>query len=99
MQDIVILHANNIFPQNIKDDFKAYKHLHGIEMQIHSIPKPPKQKAHDMGVKLLPLPQPQLRARTYAQTNPSAQRATQLRSVLARVYSVSRQNLNSTTVP
>jgi hypothetical protein len=50
-------------------------------------------------VKLRPLPQPQLRARTYAQTNPSAQRATQLRSVLARVYSVSRQNLNTTTVP
>jgi hypothetical protein len=30
-------------------------------------------------------------ARTYAETNPSAQRATQLRSVLARVCSVSRQ--------
>jgi hypothetical protein len=38
-------------------------------------------------------------ARTYAQINPSSQRATQLRSVLARVYSVSRQNLNTTTVP
>jgi hypothetical protein len=50
-------------------------------------------------VKLLPLPQPHLRARTDARTNPSAQRATQLRSVLARVYSVSRQNLNTTTVP
>jgi hypothetical protein len=41
-------------------------------------------------VKLLPLPQPPLRARTDARTNPSAQRATQLRSVLARVYAVSR---------
>jgi hypothetical protein len=50
-------------------------------------------------VKLFPLPQPQLRARTYAQTNSSAQRATQLRSVLARVCSVSRQNLNAATVP
>jgi hypothetical protein len=50
-------------------------------------------------VKLLPLPQPRLHARTYAETNPSAQRATQLRSVLARVFSVSRQNLNITTVP
>jgi hypothetical protein len=49
MNDLVILHANNIFQQNNKDDFKAYKHLHGIDMQIHSIPKPPKQKAHDMG--------------------------------------------------
>jgi hypothetical protein len=38
-------------------------------------------------------------ARTYAQTNPSAQGATQPRSVLARVCSVSRQNLNTTTVP
>jgi hypothetical protein len=50
MQDLVILHANNIFPQNRRDDFKAYTHLHGIDMQIHSIPKPPKQKAHDMGL-------------------------------------------------
>jgi hypothetical protein len=50
-------------------------------------------------VKLRPLPQPQLCARTYAETNPSAQRATQLRSVLARMCSVSRQNLNTTTVP
>jgi hypothetical protein len=50
-------------------------------------------------VKLLPLPQPQLRARTDARTNQSAQRATQLRSVLAWVYSVSRQNLNTTIVP
>jgi hypothetical protein len=31
-------------------------------------------------VKLLPLPQPRLRARTYTQTNPSAQTATQLHS-------------------
>jgi hypothetical protein len=48
------------------------------------------QDRNEDAVKLLPLPQPQLRARTYAQTNPSAQRATQLRSVLARMYSVSR---------
>jgi hypothetical protein len=48
MQDLMILHANNIFPQNNKDDFKAYKHLHGIDMQIRSIPRPPKQKAQDM---------------------------------------------------
>jgi hypothetical protein len=50
-------------------------------------------------VKLLPLPQPQLRARTDAETNPSAQSATQLRSVIESVCSVSRQNLNTTTVP
>jgi hypothetical protein len=50
-------------------------------------------------VKLLPLPQPPLRARTDARTNPSAQRATQLRSVLASVYAVSRQNQITTTVP
>jgi hypothetical protein len=50
-------------------------------------------------VKLLPLPQPPVRARTDARTNPSAQRATQLRSVLARVYAVSIQNQTTTTVP
>jgi hypothetical protein len=50
-------------------------------------------------IKLLPLPQPQLRTRKYAQTYQSAQRATQLKSVLVRVYSVSSQNLNTTTVP
>jgi hypothetical protein len=50
-------------------------------------------------VKLLPLPQPQLRARTDAGTNPSDQRATQLRSVLARVYAVARKNQITTTVP
>jgi hypothetical protein len=50
-------------------------------------------------VKLLPLPHPLMRARMDALTNPSAQRATQLRSVLARVYSVSRQNQITNTVP
>jgi hypothetical protein len=49
-------------------------------------------------VKLLPLPQPPLRARTDARTNPSAQRATQLRSVPSRVYAVARQNQITTTV-
>jgi hypothetical protein len=53
-------------------------------------------------VKLLPLPLPHpppIRARTDANTNPSAQRATQLRSVLARVYAVSIQSKSTTTVP
>jgi hypothetical protein len=49
--------------------------------------------------KLLPLPNPPVRAHTDTQTNPSAQRATQLRSVLARVYAVSRQNQITTNVP
>jgi hypothetical protein len=49
--------------------------------------------------KLLPLPQPPVRARTDARTNPSAQRATQLRRVLARVDAVSIQNQITTTVP
>jgi hypothetical protein len=48
IQDLVILHANNRFTQSSKDDFKAYTHLHGIDMQIHSIPKSPKQKSQDM---------------------------------------------------
>jgi hypothetical protein len=39
-------------------------------------------------VKLLPLSQPPVRARTDALTNPSAHRPTQLRSVLPRVYAV-----------
>jgi hypothetical protein len=50
-------------------------------------------------VKLLPLPQPPLRARAPARTNSGSQRATQLRSVLARVYAVSRQNQITNTVP
>jgi hypothetical protein len=50
-------------------------------------------------VKLLPLPQPPLRARTDARTNPNAQRVTQLRSVLSRVYAVARQNQITITVP
>jgi hypothetical protein len=50
-------------------------------------------------VKLLPLPQPPVCARMDSRTNPSAQRATQLRSVLARVYDVSIQNQITTTVP
>jgi hypothetical protein len=50
-------------------------------------------------VELLPLPHPPMRARTDTQTNPSAQRATQLRSVLARIYAVSRQNQITATIP
>jgi hypothetical protein len=52
-----------------------------------------------LNVKLLPLPQPPVRDLTDAQTNPSAQGATQLRSVLARVYNVSIQNQITTNVP
>jgi hypothetical protein len=50
-------------------------------------------------VKLLPLPQPPVRVHMDARMNPSAQRATHLRSVLARVYAVSIQNQITTTVP
>jgi hypothetical protein len=46
-------------------------------------------------VKLLPLPQPHSRARIYAHTCQSTQRATQLRGVLVRAHSVSIQNLNT----
>jgi hypothetical protein len=45
MQGLVILHTNNTFPKSSKDNFKAYKHLRGIDMQIHSIPKSPKQNS------------------------------------------------------
>jgi hypothetical protein len=51
----------------------------------------------DGDVKLLPLPQLHSCTRTYAEKYPTAQRSTQLRSVLDRVCSVSRQNLNTTT--
>jgi hypothetical protein len=57
------------------------------------------QNEDQMADKLLPLPHPPVRARMNARTNPSAQRATQLRSVLARVYAVSIQNQLTTTVP
>jgi aminopeptidase-like protein len=50
MQDLFILHANKIFPQNRKDDFKAYTYLYVIDKQVHSIPKPTKQKSHDWGL-------------------------------------------------
>jgi hypothetical protein len=50
-------------------------------------------------VRLLPLPEPPLRACTDTRINPNAQRSTQLRSVLARVYAVARQNHITTTVP
>jgi hypothetical protein len=48
MQDLMILHTNYIYPQSQKYDFKAYKNLRGIDMQIHSIPKSPQQKAQQM---------------------------------------------------
>jgi hypothetical protein len=50
-------------------------------------------------VKLLPLLQPPIRSCTDTRTNTSAQRATQIRSVLARVYAVSIQNQITATVP
>jgi hypothetical protein len=48
MQYLMILHTDHIYPQSHKCDFKAYKHLHDLDMQIHSIPKSPKQKAQEM---------------------------------------------------
>jgi hypothetical protein len=69
MKDLVILHANNIVPQNNKYDFKSYKQLHGIDMQIHSITKPPKQKAKDMGLSDLYEEEFKLIAMEYNTTN------------------------------
>jgi hypothetical protein len=48
MKDLIILHTNSIYPQSNKYDVKAYKHLYGIDMQIHSIPKSLKQKTQEM---------------------------------------------------
>jgi hypothetical protein len=50
-------------------------------------------------VKLLPLLQPPMRARTDAWTNSSAKRATQLSIVLTCVYAVSRQSQITSIVP
>jgi hypothetical protein len=47
---IQILHSRNLFPQNRKYDLKSYIHVHGIDMQIHSIPKSPNQKIYEMGL-------------------------------------------------
>jgi hypothetical protein len=48
MQDLMILHTNHIYPQSPKYDFQAYKHLHSIDMQIHSITKSPQQKEQEI---------------------------------------------------
>jgi hypothetical protein len=48
MQDLMILYAHHIYPQSHKDDVKAYTYLHGIDMQMHSIPQSPQQKAQEM---------------------------------------------------
>jgi hypothetical protein len=78
---------------NVSLDNTQKNHVHDdVQDHFHFDPPAPY-------VKLLPLPQPQLRARMDARTNPSAQRATQLRSVLACVYAVARQNQITTTVP
>jgi hypothetical protein len=53
IQDLMILHTNHIYPQSQKDDFKAYTHLHGINMQIHSIPKSLQQKVQEMELSAL----------------------------------------------
>jgi hypothetical protein len=59
----------SIFPQNSKDYFKEYKHLHGIDMQIHSIPKPPKQKAQNMGLSDIHEEESKIFAMEYNATN------------------------------
>jgi hypothetical protein len=73
--------------------------VHGEKDIFAAIEKGIYELTKDLHDKILPLLQPPVRARTDAWTNPSAQRATQLRSVLARVYAVSIQNQITTTVP
>jgi hypothetical protein len=76
-------------PENLGDYHKKHHSAQHHKDMRHSI----LHEANSLQVlrrcvKLLPLPQPPLRIRTNARTNPSAKRATQLRSVLARVYAV-----------
>jgi hypothetical protein len=52
---------------------------------VKAIPIKSRSASEWVNVILLPLPQPPVRARADARTNPTDQRATQLRSVLARV--------------
>jgi hypothetical protein len=66
---------------------------------IKVVPMKTRSDSEWVNDKLLPLPQPPVRAHTDERTNPSVQRATQLRRVLARVYAVSIQNQITTTVP
>jgi hypothetical protein len=86
--------------KSYKDNQKLVQMIDSM-LQVDAFPILPIRGTHqeEVTVKLLPLPQPPVRARTDARTNPSAQRATQLMSVLARVYAVSIQNQITTTVP
>jgi hypothetical protein len=84
------LHADGMTKMAIKGGLYERHNLDGRQLP---------RRRYNMLVKLLPLPHPPVRARTGARTNPSAQRATHLRSVLAHVYAVSRQNQITTTVP
>jgi hypothetical protein len=71
-----------------------------MDMRYHWITDRVRQKQFDVywrpGRENLADP---VRTRTDARTNPSAQRATQLRSVLVRVYAVSLQNQITNIVP
>jgi hypothetical protein len=79
---------------NEKRSQEAKNRIRKTKTQTEQTPK----QIYDF-VKLIPLLHPPVRARKDALTNPSAQRATQLMSVLARVYAVSRQNKITTNVP
>jgi hypothetical protein len=73
---------NNDYDELAYPFSKRIKLKHEPEKAQENVPV---QYTNEFFVKLLPLPKPPVCARTDARTNPSAQRATQLRSVLARV--------------
>jgi hypothetical protein len=92
-------HCGKKSNSNDDDDSSAAATVNSVKKLQKDIKSTRKAFTTVNTVKLLPLLQPPVRARTDARTKPSAQRATRLRSVLARVYAISIQNQITTTVP
>jgi hypothetical protein len=109
-QTVLLIAHQSIFSPSLNHNLFSTMQMRLHDVIVNETPKfqslNPTKPSHSISVrddnvdiKLLPLPHPPVRARTDTRTNPSAQRATQLRSVLARVYAVTRQNQITNTVP
>jgi hypothetical protein len=89
-------HSNLWNPYSIRSRIALITQKQGESPSVrHTSSRLRTPRSLQLDVKLRPLPQPHLRTRTYAQTSIRTQRATQLRGVLARAYSVSIQSLNT----